>query len=263
MPEALRLPRDRLPEPRSVLVQMTLTPRSGAATTAAAAEASAAPARPQYRILRTLEVDEYEAPVAPAEIMALAAERAAPADNTFRGTARKAAKLSIAQAAMEPFEDVSALIDTLPDHDTMANNPNISTDAGNDRVPEEIRNVRVPAFLYAASMENDNDFHLIIGRDPSREPRYLTAEVSGLPPPASPDIATFSATRDAYLGFFGTGLPGPTYDFYDPPIPVEIEGSLFFDASHAHGGRPGPSKLRPNMPVVWEIHPITRIVFEP
>ena len=33
--------------------------------------------------------------------------------------------------------------------------------------------------------------------------------------------------------------------------------------SHATGSRPGPAKLRPNMPVVWEIHPISKIVFEP
>jgi hypothetical protein len=229
----------------------------------AAAPAGETTARPKYQILRTLEVDEYEAPVAPSEIMALAAERAAPADNTFRGTARKAAKLSIVSAAIEQFDDVSALIDTLPDHETMAHNRNITTDASNDRVPDERRNVRVPGFLYAASMESDNDFHLIIGRDPEQPPTYITVEVSGLPPNTSPSFATLSSARDAYLEFFNSGLPGATYDFYDPPIPVEVEGSLFWDASHAHGGRPGPSKLRPKMPVVWEIHPVTKITFEP
>jgi hypothetical protein len=88
-------------------------------------------------------------------------------------------------------------------------------------------------------------------------------EVSGLPPANSPHFATLNAARDSYLEFFGDGLPGPSYDFYDPPIPVEIEGSLFFDMSHATGSRPGPSKLRPNMPVVWEIHPVSKITFEP
>lgn len=258
--EAPRLPADRLPEPRSVLVRMMLTPGRGAAV---ATEAAAPAGRPQYHILRTLEVDEYEAPVAPAEIMALAAARHAPADNTFRGTARKAAKLSIVNAATEQFDDVSALIDTLPDDRTMADNADITTDATNDRVPEEKRNVRMPAFLYAASMENDNDFHLIIGRDPAKPPTYMTAEVSGLPPRNSASFATLNSARAAYLEFFASGLPGATYDFYDPPIPIEIEGSLFWDASHAHGGRPGPSKLRPKMPVVWEIHPVTKITFEP
>jgi hypothetical protein len=261
--EASRLPAERLPEPRSVLVQMMLTPRSGATVAAEAAAPPGAAPEPRYRILRTLEVDEYEPPVAPAEIMALAAERAAPADNIFHGTARRAAKLSIVDAATEQFDDVSVLINTLPDHETMAGNVDITTDADNDRVPEERRNVRVPAFLYAASMEGDNDFHLIIGRDPRQPQTYMTAEVSGLPPENGPSSATLSAARGAYLEFFGTGLPGATYDFYDPPIPLEIEGSLFWDASHARGGRPGPSKLRPHMPVVWEIHPVTKITFEP
>ncbi len=128
---------------------------------------------------------------------------------------------------------------------------------------EERRNARLSAFLYAASREDDNDYHLILGRDPSLPPRYLTVEISGLPHSRSRHFGKLKAAREAYFRFFGNGLPGPTYDFYDPPIPVEVAGSLFFDMSHATGGRPGPQKLRPNMPVVWEIHPVTRIVFEP
>lgn len=252
------LPQERLPDPSSVLTELTLTGGAGAVVGAAAPTAA-----PQYRVLRTLEVDEYDAPVQAAEIVALAGPRAAPADNTFRGTARKAAKLSIANAAMETFVDLKDLIDTLPAHNKMKHHPDLSTDADNDRVAEERRNVRVSAFLYAASLENDNDFHLIVGRDPSKSEKYLTIEISGLPPQASSAFAKLNEARNAYLDFFGDGLPGPSYDFYDPPIPVEIEGSLFFDMSHATGGRPGPSTLRPRMPVVWEIHPVTKIVFEP
>ena len=69
--------------------------------------------------------------------------------------------------------------------------------------------------------------------------------------------------RDDYKAFFGSNLPGMSYDFYDPPIPVEIEGSLFFDMSHATGSKPGPSSLRDDIPTIWEIHPISKIVFEP
>jgi hypothetical protein len=254
-------PEDRLPERRSVLVEMTFVPRRGAAIGPVAA--AAAVAGPRFRILRTLEVDEYEAPLPVSAIMALAAPLAAPTDNNFRGTARKAAKLSIASATTESFDDVKDLIATFPAHDDMAANPDIDTGADNNRVDEEKRNVRVKAFLYAASRESDNDFHLIIGRDPSKSATYMTAEVSGLPPNGSASFQTLNEARNAYFEFFSDGLPGTSYDFYDPPIPVEITGSLFWDASHATGGRPGPSKLRPKMPVVWEIHPVTRIVFEP
>jgi len=52
---------------------------------------------------------------------------------------------------------------------------------------------------------------------------------------------------------------GGTYDFYDPPIPIKIEGSLFFDITHATGSRPGPHSLKSRMPVIWEVHPLTSI----
>jgi hypothetical protein len=50
---------------------------------------------------------------------------------------------------------------------------------------------------------------------------------------------------------------------YDPPIPIEVEGSLFFDMSHANGQGPGPATLRKDIPTIWEIHPVSKILFEP
>ena len=118
----------------------------------------------------------------------------------------------------------------------------IPTTASSDRVDEEKRNVRVKAFLYAASREDDNDYHLIIGRAPNKPAKYMTAEISGLPPGGSASFGKLDAARSAYFEYFGDGLPGTSYDFYDPPREIEIEGSLFWDASHASGGRPGPQK---------------------
>ena len=64
----------------------------------------------------------------------------------------------------------------------------------------------------------------------------------------------------AFKNFFGASrLPGFTYDFYDPPIPVKIEGSPFFDMTHATGSRPGPQSLKSRMPTIWEVHPLTSI----
>ena len=254
-------PKERLPEPKDVLVEFTFVPRRGATVAGGMTIAGADLAGPRYRILRTLEVDEYEEGVPAANIMPLAVPLAAPSDNRFKGTARKAAKLSIAKAPIEPFDDIAALVKKLASHATMEKKK-IPTDAGSDRVPEEKRNVRVGAFLYAASREDDNDYHLIVGCDPADKATYMTVEISGLPPKSSESFEKLKEVRDAYLEFFGDGLPGATYDFYDPPIPVEIEGSLFWDASHAKGGRPGPQKLRPKMPVVWEVHPVTKIRFE-
>lgn len=190
---------------------------------------------------------------------------AAVGGDTFSGTARKAAKLSIANAPMETFDDLEALIASLPPEPQMANHvPPIRTTATSNRVIEEKRNVHIRVFLYAASKEKDNDFHLILGRAPGSVPAvYLTMELSGLPSAGSAASARLKAARNAFKAFFGSDLPGTDYDFYTPPIPVEIEGSLFFDASHISGQRPGPTSLRSRMPVIWEVHPISKIVFEP
>ena len=225
-------------------------------------EANAAPA-PTYRILRTVEVDAYDPPISPNDVLAFG-EAQAGANQNFRGTSRKAAKLSISNAAVEAFDDVAALIDTLPGHQSMVEHqPRISTGLNSGRVDSEERNVRIGAFLYAASREDDNDYHLIVGRDPSLDPVFMTMELSGLPSAMSAHFGSLNDARQSYSSFFGGDLPGTSYDFYDPPIPIEVEGSLFFDMSHATGSRPGPQSLRNDMPVVWEVHPISRIVFEP
>ncbi|MFN8482033.1 MAG: hypothetical protein U0768_03105 [Anaerolineae bacterium] len=214
-----------------------------------------------YTIIHTTEVDGYETPPP----HGLAPGPQALTGDKYQGTARKAAKLSIANAPIAPLADVKALVASLPPDAQMAHHtPPIKDTATSGRVKEEMRNVRVLAFLYAASREADNDFHLIIGTDPRKlPPTVMNMELSGLPPTTSPSYATLKAARDAYKAFFGTHLPGMTYDFYNPPIPVQIEGSLFFDITHASGQKPGPPTLRQYSPTIWEVHPITRIVLEP
>ena len=220
----------------------------------------------RFKILHTIEVDRYEKG---AEGLGLATEsvRAAPAGDNYVGTDRKAAKLSISDAKVEKFADLKELIDSLPAESKMeAHKPKISTQATSGRVKEENRNIHVDAFIYAASREADNDFHLIIGHDPSEQPEYMTMELSGLPPQSADSFDQLKAARDAFKDFFdsqaGGTLPGTTYDFYDPPIAITVEGSLFWDATHSKGSRPGPASLKGHMPVIWEVHPISNIVFK-
>jgi hypothetical protein len=232
----------------------------------AQAEGPEAAAVAKYKIIRTIEIDGYDKEATSMETImeTFAAEPEVAGDN-FNGTSRKAAKLSIANATMENFNDLKTLVNTLEAHEDMVDHhPKIKTTATSNRVAEEKRNVKVKAFLYAASREDDNDYHLIIGRDPEKTPElYMTMELSGLPSSNSASFPKLNAARDAFKDFFEDDLPGKTYDFYDPPIPVRIEGSLFWDASHASGTRPGPKSLKSRMPVVWEVHPITKIVLEP
>jgi len=218
----------------------------------------------KYTVIHTNEVDVYEkGAMAPGIAVA---RPAAPAGDNFQGTSRKAAKLSISTANTEKFTDIKNLIASLvADAKMKAHKPKIRTTASSNRVKKEERNLHVTAFIYAASREDDNDFHLIIGRRLSATPEmYMTMELSGLPPANSPAFNTLKAAREAFKNFFknnaGGQLPGMTYDFYDPPIPVRVDGSLFFDMSHATGTRPGPASLKSRMPTIWEVHPITKIV---
>ncbi len=220
-----------------------------------------AAAGPTFRVIRTTEIDSYEAAAAAVVTAALAA----PVGDSFKGKARKTSKLSIATAKTETFKNLKSLVDTLPSHDKMKKHkPKITTTPTSKRVTEEDRNVKLKAFIYAASKEADNDFHLIIGQAVSAATEvYMTMELSGLPPKSSKSYAKLKKARDAYKAFFGDQLPGTTYDFYDPPVPIEVAGSLFWDASHASGQRPGPQSLKAKMPTVWEVHPITSIKFNP
>ncbi len=232
---------------------------------------------PTYRIMRTTETDAYEqTPTAvklatllrtkgapPAAALAAAVKSKAPKGDDFAGKDRKAAKLSKAQANTEKFKDLKDLIASLaPESKMIKHTPKIATTPTSGRVKEEQRNVGVAAFLYAASREADNDFHLIVGRNQKLAPEmYMTMEVSGLPPKndAAFDFTDLNSSRSAFNKFFGAKVPGTTYDFYDPPIPIKIEGSLFFDMTHATGSRPGPSSLKSRMPTIWEVHPLTSI----
>jgi hypothetical protein len=221
----------------------------------------------KFTIIHTNELDDYDAGAKGAGLAA-AKPAAPPSGDNFGGTARKAAKLSIPTAKTENFKDVKDLVKSLvADAKMVAHQPPISTAATSKRVKEEERNVHVTAFMYAASREADNDFHLIIGRDPKATPEiYMTMEVSGLPPSGSPSLLQIKAARDAFKKFFSTvaggKLPGLKYDYYHPPVPVQIDGSLFFDMSHAQGPHPGPPSLKSRMPTIWETHPIAKIVLK-
>jgi hypothetical protein len=215
----------------------------------------------RVRVTVVPDEDEPEADVGVAleEATARAARERDP--DQFLGTARRAAKVSIADVPqIEQFPQVRDLLADLPS-DARMRRLDIPSDATSDRVELELRNVRVMAFLAAAKGEDDNDFHLILcDRRQRAGRRCMTAELAGLPPSDSAAHDTLAAAREAFRRSLGGDTPGENYDRYDPPIPVEVTGSLFFDVSH-RAGVVGPTGLRP--PTAWEIHPVTRIRFEP
>ena len=224
------------------------------------------PKGPTYRILRTTEVDSYETTPTAKALGNVLKGKQAPAPAAIAAAVKTKVPVddNFAAAPTENFSDVSSLINSLPTVDSMVK-LNIPTTTNSNRVQQENRNVHVSGFLFAASREADNDFHLIVGRDPkATQEMYMTMELSGLPPPDSPAFDSLNTARTAYKQFFSTqNLPGAGYDFYQPPIPVQVDGSLFFDASHSIGQAPGPPSLKSRMPTIFEVHPITKIKLGP
>jgi hypothetical protein len=150
----------------------------------------------------------------------------------FAGMDRVGAKTSIVEGAQaEEFSSVVDLQSGLPDDDRMRkqHQPKISKKTM-DRVPEEQRNVRVDAWVYAIKYESDNDWHLIIGTNPAGDDtQYFNAEVSGLPKKRAgkeaPSFETLLAVRRSLAEILNDDLPGPgSYAQYDPPFSVAIEG---------------------------------------
>jgi len=209
----------------------------------------------RYRLIDTGEKGEFFEKDTPTSPFADVPE------DDFAGHDRKKAKTSIATADAEPpYANVGDLITTLPTDATMLA-LGISKDATSDRVSRENRNVAVKGFIYAVKSEDDHDFHVILGMSPDSDTKaFLNVEVSGLPQ-GGPNRLKLLTPRSAFKTFFGDHGDqfGSSYKKFDPPIPVRIEGSLFFDVDH-RAGVVGPQGMRPK--TAWEIHPVTKIEFE-
>jgi hypothetical protein len=214
----------------------------------------------RYHIEPALEPAEGEAD-AGADVSPFAfAPRWDASEQDFEGSYRKGAKTSIVDdAPLQSYASVAALRATLPEDGEMreGHEPPIGKDT--PRVDEELRRVRVTAWLLAATKPEDNDYHLILsdtlaGDDPDR---LLTAEVSGLPK-SGPYRTRLRLPREQYQEHFGGEPPGSGYKVWEEVWRVRVEGSLFFDRQHKPG-KVGPAEHAPS--TVWEIHPVTSIEF--
>lgn len=174
----------------------------------------------------------------------------------FRGHDRKGPKTTIAPGTIETFANVEALIATLPADADMRNRTPPLTKQTDFRLPEENRNVRVTAWIYAIKYEADQDWHMIIGTSPQDStPSYFNAEISGLPANNAPAYNKLKKVRQSLAEMFAFDLPASGYWEYEP-FRVIVEGSLFYDIDHP-AGAVGPAATRPN--TAWEIHPVTKL----
>jgi len=178
--------------------------------------------------------------------------------NVFKGAARANAKTSLAHAKIEKFSDLESLVAAIPTDEFMQNyDPKIMRDT--PRVREESRNVGVCAWIVATKREDDNDYHVMIS---SADATIFNAEISGLPDSGNKSTLKKLATvRNTFEGFVEeAGRRTGTYTAWGDPVPVYMEGSLFYDTEHKPG-KVGPAFARPK--TSWEIHPVSKLIMEP
>jgi hypothetical protein len=185
----------------------------------------------------------------------------------FKGTSRKAAKISIVSGTPTSFSSIAELraSSTLAPEATMLalHIPFGAGSADSNRVAEEQKNVTVTAYIYSFKKEPDHDYHVIVGDAPGTpDLQFLNTEIAGLP--LSGEFREpLKDVRDFFRNQFDIGNSGPSlYVEVDPPMQARITGSIFFDMDHApprdYVGHLGFQPM-----TAWEIHPITFIEFEP
>ena len=179
--------------------------------------------------------------------------------NVFKGSARAHAKTTVAHADVEKFGDLVALIASIPvDQKMLSYKPRIDRDT--PRVAEELRNVAVCAWIVATKKEDDNDYHIILSDDGGTI--FMTAEMSGIPSTGSKlNRKRLFNSRLTFETFVADeGRKTGNYTGWGDAVPVYVEGSLFYDTEHKPGVV-GPAFARPK--TSWEIHPISKLLFEP
>jgi hypothetical protein len=132
----------------------------------------------KYRVTKTSQVDEVEA----AEAAASPSKAVSPdSGDIFAGTDRRDPKTSVATGGLKSFSTVAALRSSFP-KDNYMKGLGITRAPDSERTLEEQYNVSVEGYIYAASKESDNDFHLIVGdKNCAAGDCFINVEVSGLP----------------------------------------------------------------------------------
>jgi hypothetical protein len=215
-----------------------------------------------YRLLDTVDQGEFEEPVKPTGTVE-GASAGISGDDVFNATDRKLPKTTIADAPVEDFASVAALVKdiTTKNSDEKMQKSSGITKKTMTRVAAENRNVRVKGYIHAFKKEGDNDYHVIFGDAPGgAAPEYMNVEVSGLPVGGTAENRKrLTDVRNEFKTQFKLGRTGPgSFKRPHEPIPVQITGSLFWDVDHKPGVV-GPDDLKPK--TSWEIHPISEIVF--
>jgi hypothetical protein len=181
-------------------------------------------------------------------------------EDEFSGIDRARAKTSFVNGVqVKSFASIAVLVASLTKDSEMKTKLNRTS----PRITEEKINVRLrnKIFLYAMKKEGDNDYHVIIGDNRIKtQATFLNVEISGIPHTGNAaNKAALQTVRDFFEDNF-VELCGSKYAVFSAkPIPITIEGSIFFDVDHS-AGTVGPNGFKPT--TAWEIHPISKIGFQ-
>ncbi len=188
---------------------------------------------------------------------------AATQSDVFEGKFRPEAKTSYAIRKNEKLTYVDTLMSSLPTdmqmtqqhYELVAKDKNSQNHQ--PRVDLETRNVTVKTWLYWVGQQTDNDYHLILGdtSELTSTTVFMNGEVSGLPP-ARPSQPPFMDLRRKLRQLIADNANKK--GAFNPPVPIQITGSLLWDGEHRNPHNVGPKKpvdIRPTK--AWEIHPIS------
>jgi hypothetical protein len=154
-------------------------------------------------------------------------------EDGYKGSARKEPKTSLAKSNINKFNSIRELILKLPKDSIMVKRFKALTKVQLAiRQTEEKSNVSLNnnIFLFAIKREPDNDYHVIIGdRKNYKIATLLNIEISGI---ANTDRVALQKVRNFFESNF-VDVCGSKYAvFIEEPIPIMVEGSLFYDIDH-------------------------------
>jgi hypothetical protein len=120
-------------------------------------------------------------------------------------------------------------------------------------------------YLHLVAGETDGDYHIQISDSPDSGDHCLVVEVPN-PDPEFEKDATLQPKFEAVRTFIKTKLlkgkdPSPTGSVMQHQVYVTVTGALFYDDSHV--GDPPRGKKGMHAATLWELHPVTDIVFAP
>jgi hypothetical protein len=125
--------------------------------------------------------------------------------------------------------------------------------------------ITTTGWLHLVAAETDGDYHIQISASATSGDQCLIVEVPK-PDPEYVQSADLRPTFETVRSFIKAKMladkePSPTGSVLQHPVYVTVTGILFYDDSHV--GDPPRGKMGMKAATLWELHPVTAMVFAP